>query len=361
MSEQIIYLGTSWKIRGRILFDGGGIPYPYSGDPQDPFSYADLVTDGDPQTRPEFLLINSIGAPSGGKIKLLGTAGSRTYGDGNYLIFDDQPIGFTVTTAVTPTLLSGSAVKRTLNSIDYDIGAHLVKNGDTSLTLTIKPEANETHSNIYMMIHHTSASGITQIQAVIGATTVTYNMSARSDGIYLIYFPNNGGRVAFNVVYTKTTNGTADVIGIFSTNKNLSSSNPTCFLAGTLIKTPDGNKPIETLKVGDLILTQSKIESDIIIKPISYIQITQQIPNELKKESCCFCIKKGLFNGLPSDDLFCTYPHILYTPEPKYAFQVGEYYNIDHVITYYHIMTDALEIMFANNLPVETLGLSHKK
>lgn len=46
-----------------------------------------------------------------------------------------------------------------------------------------------------------------------------------------------------------------------------------CFAAGTLLLTPDGQQPIETLRVGDLLAAKDETTGDIDWKPITQLHI----------------------------------------------------------------------------------------
>ncbi len=51
-----------------------------------------------------------------------------------------------------------------------------------------------------------------------------------------------------------------------------------CFAAGTLVLTPDGQKPIETLRVGDLLAAKDETTGDIDWKPITQLHIYNDRP-----------------------------------------------------------------------------------
>lgn len=90
-------------------------------------------------------------------------------------------------------------------------------------------------------------------QAVVVGSTVILNTGQsvvlNADGTFTII--GDGDTEDFNFTYT-VTNGTNDDIGFVNV-----SSIP-CFVAGTMIRTPDGEMPVEQLRAGDLVMTQDE-------------------------------------------------------------------------------------------------------
>lgn len=81
---------------------------------------------------------------------------------------------------------------------------------------------------------------------------------------------------------------------------------PVCFLPGTQIATPDGERAIETLQIGDLISTLSGVE-----KPVKWIGRMSIALNRFNRETALpVCIHQGaLGNGLPTRDLYVSNDH----------------------------------------------------
>ena len=52
-----------------------------------------------------------------------------------------------------------------------------------------------------------------------------------------------------------------------------------CFVAGTLVSTADGLKPIETIQVGDLVYAKDEHTGDVALKPVANLVISPNNPN----------------------------------------------------------------------------------
>ncbi len=88
-------------------------------------------------------------------------------------------------------------------------------------------------------------------------------------------------------------------------------SDPPCLAAGTLIRTPSGNRPVEELQMGDLVLTPDGPQ------PLKFLGISTRHVNNLKATGRMpIRIQAGVFgHNLPSADIYCT---------PSHAFALGD-------------------------------------
>jgi hypothetical protein len=86
---------------------------------------------------------------------------------------------------------------------------------------------------------------------------------------------------------------------------------PPCLAAGTLIRTPFGNRPVEELQIGDLVLTPDGPQ------PLKFLGISTRHVNTLKATGRMpIRIQAGVFgDNLPSADIYCT---------PSHAFALGD-------------------------------------
>jgi hypothetical protein len=136
-------------------------------------------------------------------------------------------------------------------------------------------------------------------------------------------------------------------------------SPPPCFMSGTLINTPSGEVPIETLKQGDLVLTPAGPQA------IKFLGKTTRKASELKAHAKMpIRINKGsLGSHLPIRDTYCT---------PSHAFAVDNCLvearalinneNITNIekwpdivpIIYFSIELDEHQLVWANGLLTET-------
>ena len=131
-----------------------------------------------------------------------------------------------------------------------------------------------------------------------------------------------------------------------------------CFMAGTMIRTPDGEVPIETLKRGDLVLTH-----DGRSVPMDWLGIqTISLRFADKMRVLPIRIRAGaIAENVPSRDLLVSPDHGLLVEGA--LIQAGALVNgssivrersVPHVFTYYHVELDDHSLILAENTPAET-------
>lgn len=134
----------------------------------------------------------------------------------------------------------------------------------------------------------------------------------------------------------------------------------TCFAPGTLITTPDGERAVEDLKIGDRVLTTDGRETQVL-------WIGRQVVSKLFTPAERFVpvrVKAGaLSGGLPHTDLVLTADHALVID--GIAINAGALVNgttiaydpiesMPDSYTYYHVETEGHEVILANGAPAET-------
>ena len=144
-----------------------------------------------------------------------------------------------------------------------------------------------------------------------------------------------------------------------------------CFVHGTLIKTVDGDRPVETLSPGDLVFTM-----DHGYQPLRWIgcQKLDDIDLALKPKLKPICIRAdALGPGFPKTDLYVSPQHRILVrsviaqrmfdtdevliPANKLVALNGIAVVDDTTpgVTYYHMLFDGHEIVFSNGTPSESL------
>lgn len=133
-----------------------------------------------------------------------------------------------------------------------------------------------------------------------------------------------------------------------------------CFGAGTRIATPTGEKTVETLRVGDVVITADGREV-----PVLWIGL--QKVHKLFTPAERFVpvrVKAGaLGDGLPHTDLVLTADHALIID--GIAINASALVNgttvvydpiesLPDIVTYYHVETEGHEVILANGAPAET-------
>lgn len=134
-----------------------------------------------------------------------------------------------------------------------------------------------------------------------------------------------------------------------------------CFAAGTLIRTPEGNRPIETLKEGDLVITKDNGARPIRLVAMRDIEFSSE--NEHLKP---IEIKAGrLGKGLPSRTLVVSPQHRMLLVSASGEEVLGLAKGLTKLpgirlkhgckqVTYIHLLFDRHEIIFADDAPTES-------
>ncbi|WP_435258060.1 Hint domain-containing protein [Thioclava sp. FR2] len=136
-----------------------------------------------------------------------------------------------------------------------------------------------------------------------------------------------------------------------------------CFLTGTTISTPTGERKVEDLQIGDLILTASG--DAIPVKWVGHQSFRYNIINlPLTTDRAPICIAKGaLGNGLPKADLYVTADHGMIIDD--LLVNAGALVNgttirrvmlseMDATFTVYHIETEHHDVILANGAQAES-------
>lgn len=144
----------------------------------------------------------------------------------------------------------------------------------------------------------------------------------------------------------------------------------TCFVAGTLIATPEGEIPVQDLRVGDL--AQTKDHGAQKIRWIGHSHVSKE---RLKQQPNLrpVCIKSGALSvNDPARDLLVSQQHRMLLSDPMFDLHYGanaflvkakdishSYENAfvvmpDQAVDYFHLFFDQHQIIFANNSPSES-------
>ncbi|MDK3074300.1 Hint domain-containing protein [Sedimentitalea sp. JM2-8] len=180
---------------------------------------------------------------------------------------------------------------------------------------------------------------------------------------------NSGKTIFYATVNPGTTSSEiADGFRAFAGNSNSINDLPlsnatgftTCFAIGTLIATPKGERAVEDLKIGDLILT-----ADGHTVPVKWIgrQTLHKIFTPAERFTPVRVARGALRDGLPHTDLVLTAEHALILD--GLAINAGALVNgttitfdpLDSLpdrVTYYHIETEDHSVILANGAAAET-------
>ncbi|MAQ83547.1 MAG: hypothetical protein CMH12_09970 [Maritimibacter sp.] len=195
-------------------------------------------------------------------------------------------------------------------------------------------------------------------------------LSSRLDGIDYVDFTflgttSYGGReypviqeVSGDLLVLGVNLPEASYPGVASLNLDTSDF-PVCFAAGTGIATPDGERAVETLEIGDRVTT-----ADGRAVPVRWIG--RQTMHKLFAGACMAPVRVtagALGDGLPHSDLVLTPDHALILD--GLAITAGALVNgttitldpldaLPETVTYYHVETDAHDVILAHGAAAET-------
>ena len=300
--------------------------------------------------------------------------------------YDTEMDGFTVTLSldipVTPgvaqTLKSGIADK---GDTAYD-SAIVIASNDSTPGPDPDPIATDDTGfqtwgtnplNVDILANDTEPNGqsltITQINgvnAVVGSPVTLNNgdtVTLLADGTINIVNVSGGTEGTSNFSYTiSDPDGNTDSAFVTYDTR------APCFTPGTMIETPYGSRAIETLKMGDLILTR-----DGGPKPLRWIGSQTVELHEYNVHLRPILIRKDAFGpGIPAVDTRVSPQHRMLLGDTQTQLLFGmeealapakslvnyETVLVDHglaAVTYYHVLFDEHEIILADNTPAESL------
>jgi hypothetical protein len=133
---------------------------------------------------------------------------------------------------------------------------------------------------------------------------------------------------------------------------------PACFCAGTNIRTPDGDAPVETLKIGDIVLTASG--QAVPVRWIGINTVSTRFADPLRVMP--IRISAGaLGENLPERDLLVSPDHAMFLG--GILLQAGALVNgssiarearMPEIFTYYHVELADHELILAEGAATET-------
>ncbi|MFA3919722.1 Hint domain-containing protein [Ruegeria hyattellae] len=200
-----------------------------------------------------------------------------------------------------------------------------------------------------LTITHINGQAVTANSTVLLSTGQTLRLNA--NGTITVF--GDGDIEDFNFTYT-VTNGTNQDVGF------VNASSIPCFVAGTMIATPEGDVPVETLIPGDLVMTRDdgaqplrwtgsrKIEAsgnltpirirantfgshgDLMVSPQHRVLVRDSLAELLFGEAEVLVAAKDLVNGRTV------------TRQPG------------GTVTYVHVMFDRHQVIYSEGLPTES-------
>jgi len=267
------------------------------------------------------------------------------------IAFTDSSVGFTIST-------SGNDAT---SSISYDAdqspndGVISLSDGGALAPFTLALTGASTQfgaegGNIVMNIGTTFISGtwnVTYVNAGGGANQVFTNVAA--DAVLSFATSDQFS----SIVFTPTGSG-----GHFIQIDNLSAS-IVCYLEGTGIATPMGDVAVQDLRPGDIVMTADG--SETTVKWVGEQPVQTRLTHPARVNPICLTAG-SIADNVPARDLFVS---------PDHAIAIdGALYNASTLVngtsiymvakmpldgfTYYHVETDAHEVILAEGCPAES-------
>ncbi|GBQ89947.1 Hint domain-containing protein [Asaia krungthepensis] len=204
----------------------------------------------------------------------------------------------------------------------------------------------------------------------MSSTPVAYQIATSGNSQTITVTDSSGNTIAsMSVAGTSFTAGTYSTSGrgpltISKTGTTLSieALASVCFLAGSMIRTPDGDRPVETLKSGDSVIVSAHGEQ--VVRKIIWVGSRHRTINPDRPDDEAgypVRIKKhALGNDRPYQDLLVTSEHCVFINGrfiPVRMLVNGESIVYDRTLTeyrYYHLETAEHAVIYANGAETES-------
>jgi hypothetical protein len=167
---------------------------------------------------------------------------------------------------------------------------------------------------------------------------------------------NNNYAFLSDTSVSTVASGTTFMTTVSNTDPNAYSP-PPCFAAGTMIRTPQGEVAVETLRVGDVVVTLTGGEEQVIWVGSRHVDIARHPQPETVRP---IRIRANAFaDGLPSRDILVSPDHSIHADDvlipAKYLVNcLNVVVSEQASVTYHHFELGQHEVVFANGLPAET-------
>ncbi|MEL6572262.1 MAG: Hint domain-containing protein [Pseudomonadota bacterium] len=274
-----------------------------------------------------------------------------------------------------------------VNWHDLDLGARVNANQTQTFTVTFDDRvigaAMQISGSDSNEIYYVEVDGVTvNLQTLIDDGSVTYTLSGAathtigSDGSIAGGHHTDGSiaELVFNIPVTSLgaygTNGNSGNWDYFEVGIDSTLFNVVCFAQGTMIRTVDGDRPIETLNPGDRVETLTHGPQEV-----TWIGVRHVAPVELNAVPKLRPIRiaaGSLGQGLPVRDLFVSRQHrmVISSKIANRMFGTKEVMvpackltqlpgiatdEAAQEVTYFHLLLKHHEAIFAEGAPSESL------
>ena len=198
----------------------------------------------------------------------------------------------------------------------------------------------------------TPADGVIYVSGVNGYNY--YNVTSTTPEVFQ-YLTLNNDSSSTDLVTINVTTGTLSLFNTAYSNE-VTDISPTiqCFVAGTMIACPEGERAVETLAVGDLVLNAAGAACPVRFLGRRALDLT------VAREHAPVLIPAGaIADGVPSRDLRVSPDHaiaidgVLVTARALLGGPIRQ--DFVESVVYCHIQLDGHDVVIANGTPCETL------
>ncbi|NVN01444.1 MULTISPECIES: Hint domain-containing protein [Asaia] len=244
-------------------------------------------------------------------------------------------------------------------SLYNNAGGTVVISGNTDTSLTLLGLSSGNSATTEIRGFGGTAPGNSDVLKIPGISISDIQSVSYPDDDHVTLTLTDGSEISLHIIGIKSVGyalGSAD---------DGSLTYEVCFLAGTLIRTPNGEIPVEDLRAGDIVLAKHA-ETEATYQEIVTWSGRRQVcaqKNTAYPDRSGFPVrvKEGaISDGIPSRDLLITPEHCLYLEErfiPVRLLINGKTIFYDETIsqyTYYHIETSAHSIIWAEGAETES-------
>ena len=199
----------------------------------------------------------------------------------------------------------------------------------------------------------------------LGFSTITgYTVTGTGTGTQTVTVSDSTGNFSFTTGAANLTNGSFTAANLntgtlkFSADANGGTNLTVCFLGGTRIATPDGERAVEDLQAGDLVATQRNGRT--VFQPVRWVG-SGKMNTARQIEDFPIRVHAGAFkDNVPHRDLLVTSEHCLFVDGkliPARMLVNGRSITVDTGIAnyqYFHVELEAHAILLAEGLEAES-------
>ncbi|KXV70110.1 Hint domain-containing protein [Acetobacter cerevisiae] len=252
--------------------------------------------------------------------------------------------GTLIAESVTSNIVFGSTTSTVLNTLQVD-------------------SSSATSTNV------TNLSPDDEIDLVGNTSDTSVRWTKNSDGSYSLK-GSTGDMLISSVSFAKKSDGTSYTPDDFRSTTTIVAYNGGtstaltfgCFLAGSMIETPDGDVPVESLKRGDQIVTY--VDGSAVNRPLvwtgrQHVTVRNGLPDD-EAGYPVRILKDAIADGVPYKDMLITGDHCLFLEEcfiPVRMLVNGRSIFFDRRLssyTYYHVETPQHAIIRADGVLTES-------